>query len=90
MIFEAYRSSAVTSTVFVGDANSGLMKMTAFTELKPWYFNSTQITEKHNSAVWHYLWSFSFNPPLITGTMPRDGRPSVTTRASNWLFSCCT
>lgn len=68
VIFEAYRSSAVTSTVFVGDANTGLMNMTAFTELKPWYFNSTQITEKHNAAVWHYLWSFSFNPPLITGT----------------------
>lgn len=68
VIFEAYRTSAVTSTIFVGDANTGLMKMTAFSELKPWYFNTAQITEKHNAAVWHYLWSFSFNPPLVTGT----------------------
>ncbi|WP_137972118.1 hypothetical protein [Pseudomonas sp. F(2018)] len=68
VIFEAYRSSAVTSTVFVGDENPGLMNMTAFSELKPWYFNATQITEKHNAAVWHYLWSFSFNPPVVTGT----------------------
>lgn len=68
VIFEAYRSSAVTSTVFVGDENKGLMNMTAFTELKPWYFNSVQQTEKHNAAVWHYLWSFSFNPPPITGS----------------------
>lgn len=68
VIFEAYRSSSVTSTVFVGDANSGLMNMTAFTELKPWYFSATQQTEKHNAAVWHYLWSYSFSAPLITGT----------------------
>jgi hypothetical protein len=68
VIFEAYRTSSVTSTVFVGDSNTGLMKMTAFSELKPWYFNSVQQVEKHNAAVWHYLWSFSSNPPLITGT----------------------
>ena len=68
VIFEAYRSSGASSTGFIGDSNSGLMNMTAFSELKPWYFGSTQLTEKHNAAVWHYLWSFSFNPPLITGT----------------------
>ena len=67
VIFEAYRSSSVSDTL-VGDSNVGLMAMTAFTELKPWYFNSTQQVQKHNSAVWHYLWSYSFNPPLITGT----------------------
>ena len=65
VIFETYRSSGASSTGFIGDSNSGLMNMTAFTELKPWYFNSVQLTEKHNSAVWHYLWSFSFNPPAI-------------------------
>ena len=68
VIFEAYRSSGASSTGFIGDSNSGLMNMTAFSELKPWYFGSTQLTEKHNAAVWHYLWSFSFNPPLISGT----------------------
>lgn len=68
VIFEAYRTSAVTSTIFVGDDNAGLMNMTAFTELKPWYFSATQQTEKHNAAVWHYLWSFTFNPPLIKGS----------------------
>ncbi|MCJ8170858.1 hypothetical protein [Atopomonas sediminilitoris] len=68
VIFEAYRSSAVTSTVFVGDANTNLMKMTAYTELKPQYFGTTQQTEKHNAAMWHYLWSYSFNAPAITGS----------------------
>lgn len=68
VIFETYRSSGASSTGFIGDSNSGLMNMTAFTELKPWYFGATQLTEKHNAAVWHYLWSFSSNPPLISGT----------------------
>lgn len=68
VIFEAYRSSGASSTGFIGDSNSGLMNMTAFSELKPWYFNAVQLTEKHNAAAWHYLWSFSFNPPLITGS----------------------
>ena len=68
VIFETYRTSGVSSTGFIGDSNTGLMNMTAFSELKPWYFSSTQLTEKHNAAVWHYLWSFSSNPPLIRGT----------------------
>ncbi|MBX9762581.1 MAG: hypothetical protein K2Y24_06060 [Pseudomonadaceae bacterium] len=68
VIFETYRTSGVSSTGFIGDSNTGLMNMTAFSELKPWYFSSTQLTEKHNAAVWHYLWSFSSNPPLISGT----------------------
>ncbi|MBS7691776.1 hypothetical protein I0E98_20590 [Pseudomonas lalucatii] len=68
VIFEAYRTSAVTSSLFVGDNNSGLMNMTAFSEVKTGYFNSTQQTQKHNAAVWHYLWSFASNPPPITGS----------------------
>lgn len=68
VIFETYRTSVASSTGFIGDSNTGLKRMTAFTELKPWYFSSTQLTEKHNAAVWHYLWSFSSNPPLIRGT----------------------
>ncbi len=68
VIFEAYRTSGASSTGFIGGSNTGLMNMTAFSELKPWYFNATQLTEKHNAAVWHYLWSFSSNPPLISGT----------------------
>ena len=68
VIFETYRTSGASSTGFIGDSNTGLMNMTAFSELKPWYFNATQLTEKHNAAVWHYLWSFSSNPPLVSGT----------------------
>ena len=77
VIFEAYRSSAVASTIFVGDANTGLMNMTAFTEPKPLYFSTTQQTEKHNAAVWHYLWSFSYAPPVLTGTTTQGASAST-------------
>ena len=40
VIFEAYRSSSVTNTFLVGDANNGLLNKTAFVEFKPWYFQS--------------------------------------------------
>lgn len=62
---EAYRSSAVASTLIIGDANNELLNATAFTELRPWYFNSVQIAQKHSAAIWHYFWSFDFNPPSV-------------------------
>jgi hypothetical protein len=68
VIFEAYRTSAASSSGFIGDSNTDLMKMTAFTEMKTSYFNLTQQTQKHNAAVWHYLWSFTYNAPVITNT----------------------
>ena len=62
---EAYRSSPVTSTFLVGDANNGLIDKVAFVELKPWYFPAWDVGKKHSAARWHYFWSFSFNPPSI-------------------------
>lgn len=67
-IFEAYRTSPASSTVFVGDANKQLMNMTSFVELKPWYFNSWQLAEKHIAARWHYFWSMASSEPGITNT----------------------
>ncbi|MEX2962039.1 hypothetical protein [Microbulbifer sp. TYP-18] len=59
---DAYRSSAATSTIFIGDENIGLLNKVAFVELKPWYFWAWQQTEKHIAAKWHYLWSHAFSP----------------------------
>lgn len=77
VIFEAYRSSGTGSNGLIGDTNTGLMKMTAFTELKPWYFQAWQMSEKHKAAVWHYLWSFSFNPPAIRGSSEQGASAST-------------
>lgn len=62
VIFEAYRSSSASNTVFVGDNNKDLLNKTAFVELKPWYFWAWQQAEKHIAARWHYFWSYDFAP----------------------------
>ena len=68
VIFESYRSSSTSSTIFVGDENEALLDMTAFSELRPRYFNFFQQSEKHTSAIWHYLWSMGFDAPPIRNT----------------------
>ncbi len=65
VIFESYRTSGSTSNGLIGDTNTELLNMTAFTELKPWYFGWFDFTNKHISAVWHYFWSFQYLPPTI-------------------------
>ncbi len=84
---EAYRSSSVTNTVFVGDANTALMKKTAFTELKPWYFQSWEQDKKHHAAAWHYLWSFSFNPPAIKNSSADAASAQTSTSRIKALMS---
>ncbi len=68
VIFETIRSSGSTSNGFVGDANTGLLKMTAFSELKPWQYGAFDFANKHKVVVAHYFWSFSFSPPRINNS----------------------
>jgi uncharacterized protein YjdB len=63
VIFEAYRSSGVTSNGFIGDANYDLLKMCAFTELESSYYGITDFANKHEMAVWWYFWSMSLVAP---------------------------
>jgi pimeloyl-ACP methyl ester carboxylesterase len=65
VIFEAYRSSGATSNGFVGDANTGLLKMCAFVELRPWQYGAFDFSNKHNVVVAHYFWSHAFAAPRI-------------------------
>lgn len=68
VVFEAYRSSGVSSTGVVGDKNVGLLNKTAFVELKPYYFGWFDIAKKHTVARWNYFWSYDFSTPSIKGT----------------------
>jgi len=77
VLFELYRTSGASSTGFIGDTNSALTDMTAFTELKPWYFGWVEQANKHIAAVWHYFWSYSFSPPSIKGSHD-DGASAIT------------
>ena len=71
LVIEAYRSSAVASTIFIGDSNDELLDEVAYTELRPWYFGALQIAEKHSAAIWHYFCCL-----LYTSPSPRDKRQS--------------
>jgi hypothetical protein len=84
---EAYRTSAATSTIFVGDDNKPLMKKVAFTELKPWYFQAWQLKEKHVASIWHYFWSFDLAPPPIRNSSSQAASASVSTSRIKALMS---
>lgn len=64
---ESYRSSPVTGTPFVGDANMAMMNQLAYSELKPWNFSWWQFAEKHGAAVTWYFWSMNFGTFNVNG-----------------------
>jgi len=55
-VIENYRTSAISSSFFeMGDAANEFNKRTVFSELKPWFYGSTQLSAKHNVAVPMYM-----------------------------------
>eukprot|EP01084_Bolivina_argentea_P267675 454449_1 len=59
-VIENYRTSLTSSNPFIGDENVALNERTVFSELKPWYYNSVQMPEKHISALPIYLHCMKF------------------------------
>jgi len=51
-VIESYRTSLVPT---IGDGAEDFYKRTVFTELKPWFYGSTQLSPKHNVAVPMYM-----------------------------------
>lgn len=78
-VFEAYRSSPVTSTFLVGDANTGLLDKTAFTEARPWYYNWFQVDKKHQAPVMTYFWSIAYGAP----DLKNDSQPAASASTSD-------
>jgi hypothetical protein len=62
--YEYYRTSGATSNSFIGDENKGLIKMTAFVEVKPFVFGATDFVRKHNFAVGYYFDSIGVAPKV--------------------------
>lgn len=62
---DSYRTSLVTSSIFVGDENTELHNKTAFCEQTTGYFDVTEQTEKHVAAIWLYLWSIDYSAPTV-------------------------
>jgi uncharacterized protein YjdB len=63
VVFEQYKSSGITD-VGVGDANSALERMTAFSSLAPWYIPSWDLGAKHVAAYNWYFLSFGAAAPV--------------------------
>lgn len=62
---DSYRTSALSSSIFVGDENAKLHNMTAFCEQDTSFFDATEQSEKHSSATWLYLWSIAYSEPEV-------------------------
>jgi len=88
VIFETVRtSSASDSWGTIGDANTGLVNKTAYREMKPWYFNATQVGEKHGAAVFHYFWEFAFAPANVIGSTSLAASASATDAATTTMMN---
>lgn len=65
---DSYRTSLTTSTVFVGDQNTGLHNEIAFAEMGTSFFWFWQQGEKHGAAVWLYFWSIDYPAPYTSNS----------------------
>ncbi|TCS38971.1 hypothetical protein [Reinekea marinisedimentorum] len=78
---DSYRTSLVTSSIFVGDENEDLHNQVAFSEQTTGYFDITEQTEKHIAAVWLYLWSIDYDSPDVTN----NALSGISAKADNEL-----
>jgi pimeloyl-ACP methyl ester carboxylesterase len=62
--YENYRTSGATSNGFIGDDNRGLIRMTAFVEVKPWMYGAADFSKKHNFAVGYYFMGMGLTPKV--------------------------
>lgn len=81
LAIDSYRTSATTSSVFVGDENRELHNKLAFAEQSSSYFWFWQLTEKHVAAVWLYFWSIIYPEPIIESS----NLPGISATASDDL-----
>ena len=63
-VIENYRTSLATNNPFVGDANDKLNEWTVFIELKPRYYGTSQVEQKHIVALPQYLHCMKFSGDL--------------------------
>ncbi len=86
VIFEQYKSSGITD-VGVGDSNTALESMTAFSSLAPWYVPSTDMAGKHIAAPNWYFLSFGSAAPIECtiswGTRTKTGNVAASAATSD-------
>lgn len=83
---DSYRTSSVTSTIFVGDENKELDNSVAFVEEKTTFFNQLEQSEKHDAAIWLYLWSIIYPTPTVSNSsMPGLSAASTNSDVKEWM-----
>lgn len=84
--FEHYKSSGITD-VGVGDANLEMEKLTAFSNMAPWYISSTDLGAKHVAAYNEYFYSFYTPAPeevtISWGTRNLTGKVAASAATSD-------
>lgn len=65
VLMETYRTSMMMAFTPFTDKAWPLLNTTAYTELPTWYIPIWDFQKKHVAAVWHYFWSYQFEPPSI-------------------------
>lgn len=68
VLLEAYRTSMMMEFTPFTDKAEALLRLTALTDVPTWYFPPWDFQKKHVAAVWHYFWSYQFEPPGISGS----------------------
>ncbi|MBF9002281.1 MULTISPECIES: hypothetical protein [Vibrio] len=83
---DSYRTSLVTSTLFVGDENTELQNSVAFEEEKTSYFDQTQQSQKHSAAIWLYLWSIEYATPTVSdNTLAGLSATTTNVEVKQWM-----
>lgn len=86
VVFEHYKSSGITD-VGIGDANLDMEKLTAFSNMAPWYIPSTNLAAKHVAAPNEYFYSFYTAPPeevtISWGTRSQTGKVAASAATSD-------
>lgn len=82
LIVEMYKSSILTGFL-AGDENTPLKKLVCYTELKPLYANSWNLSKKHHAAVNYYLLSIgllnNYPQEMVNNKISNIKAPSAST-----------
>lgn len=69
VVFEAYRTSQLMLFTPITDRAQPLMDLTAYTQLKFLFFPIVDFQKQHIASIWHYFWSYQFEPPTVDGVV---------------------
>ncbi|MCB1179040.1 MAG: Ig-like domain-containing protein [Leptospiraceae bacterium] len=64
IVVERYNSTILNLYLPIVDENRKLSKQISVTDLKPWFYGTAQLPQKHTLPRHNYFWSYEANPPV--------------------------